>query len=224
MTTLTGPALIAELERTFDTVNDDVRIGPHTVNVLRPRSADELINERDYARDERLPYWAELWPSSTVLANFLMEHPIAPTHAIELGSGIGLVAIAAALAGHKVLATDYYEDALDFTRANALRNLGYELDTLLLDWRAVPASLPRSELVLASDVLYETRYAPMVAGMIDRALAFHGTAFVADPGRIATEAFVDACRERGLAVETRTTRPYLAGKVRQTISVFAISR
>lgn len=220
----TDAALVAELERRFVTINDDVRVGDHVINVIRPRSSEDLIDETDFERDERLPYWAELWPSSTVLASFVVEHTRPRGSALELGAGIGLVSIAAALAGHAITATDYYEDALAFTRANAFRNLGHEIATELVDWRAVPTSLPRFDTVLASDVLYESRYAPLVAGVIDRFLSAHGVAYIADPGRIATDAFVQACAERGLGTTTAATREYLAGKVRQTITVYEVAR
>lgn len=221
---LTGAALVKSLERRFVTVNDDVRVGDTTINVIRPRSAEDLIDEAAFERDERLPYWAELWPSSTVLANFVMDDRRPRGRAIELGAGIGLVSIAAALAGHEVVATDYYEDALLFARANAWRNLGHDIETALVDWRAIPATLPRFDVVLASDVLYESRYAPLVASTIDRFLAPRGVAYVADPGRVAANAFVDACREIALGVTTAATRPYLAGKVRQTITVYEVTR
>lgn len=221
---LKGDALIASLEQRFDIINDDIRIGKQTINVIRPRSADELIDEAAFERDERLPYWAELWPSSTVLADFIISNTRPRGRAVELGAGIGVVSIAATLAGYAVEATDYYVDALDFTRANAHRNLGREIPTHLVDWRSVPASLPRFDVVLASDVLYESRYAPLVAGVIDRFLTPRGVAYVADPGRVATGAFIEACAERGLRTSAAATRPYLAGKIRQTISVYEVTR
>lgn len=224
MKPLAGAALVKSLERRFVTVNDDVVVGDRTINVIRPRSAEDLISESDFERDERLPYWAELWPSSTVLASFVTGDRRPRGRAIELGAGVGVVSIAAALAGYEVLATDYYEDALLFARANAWRNLGRELETALVDWRAIPTALPRFDVVLASDVLYESRYAPLVAGTIDRFLAPRGVAYVADPGRVATNAFVDACREISLGVSTAATRPYLAGSVRQTITVYEVTR
>ena len=221
---VSGAELVESLERRFVTVNDDVQIGDTTVNVIRPRSAEDLIDEAAFERDERLPYWAELWPSSTVLANFVASDRRPRGRAVELGAGIGVVSIAAALAGHEVLATDYYEDALLFARANAWRNLGREIETTLVDWRTIPETLPRFDVVLASDVLYESRYAPLVASTIDRFLAPRGVAYVADPGRVAANAFVDACREISLGVTTAATRPYLAGKVRQTITVYEVTR
>lgn len=219
-----GSKLVASLERRFVTVNDDVRIGDRDLNILRPRSAEDLISETDFERDERLPYWAELWPSSTILANFIAADTRPRSRVIELGAGVGLVSIAAAMAGHEVTATDYYEDALAFARANAFRNLGYEIDTVLVDWRAVPEELPRFDVVLASDVLYESRYAPLVAGVVERFLSPRGLAYIADPGRVAANAFVDACLERGLVIRARASRPYQAGKVRQSITVYEVTR
>lgn len=221
---LTGKALVTDLHRRFVTVNDDVLVHGRDINLIRPRSADELINEQDFSRDERLPYWAELWPSSTVLASFVAEHGLPPSRVIELGCGVGLVSIATTYAGHTVLATDYYEDALHFTRANAFRNLGREIDTRLIDWRAMPDDLGTFDIVLASDVLYESSYAAVVANAIDVTLAPNGRAFVADPGRVATGAFVDACRDRGLHPSVKATRPYQAGQIRQTITVYEITR
>lgn len=221
---LTGAKLVANLKRRFVTVNDDVRIGDRDVNILRPRSAEDLISETDFERDERLPYWAELWPSSTILANFIVADTRPRGRLIELGAGVGLVSIAAAMAGHEVTASDYYEDALAFARANSFRNLGYEIATALVDWRAVSPELPRFDIVLASDVLYESRYAPLVAGVIDRLLAPRGIGYVADPGRVAANAFADACVERGLEISARASRPYQAGTIRQSITVYEVSR
>lgn len=221
---LHGLKLVDSLQRRFVTVNDDVRVGDRSVNVLRPRSAEDLISESDFERDERLPYWAELWPSSTILANFVAADTRPSGNAIELGAGVGLVSIAAAIAGHTVTATDYYEDALAFARANSFRNLGFEFETALVDWRNVPSDLPRFDIVLASDVLYESRYAPLVASVVDRFLAESGVAYVADPGRVAANAFVDACADRDLAIDTRASRPYQAGTIRQNITVYEVTR
>src|SRR6185312_16584008 len=168
---LAGAELVADLERRFVTVNDDVRVGGRDINILRPRSAEDLISESDFDRDERLPYWAELWPSSTILANFIVADTRPRGRAIELGAGVGLVSIAAAMAGHAITASDYYDDALAFARANAFRNLGREIDTALIDWRHVSPDVARFDFVFASDVLYESRYAPLVASIVDRLLS-----------------------------------------------------
>src|SRR5580704_3812096 len=136
---LADEQLVAQLQRQFVTINDDVRVGNRSINLLRPRSSEDLISEADFERDERLPYWAELWPSSTVLAQFIVGASLQPARTIELGCAVALVSVAATLAGHKVLATDYYEEALLFTRANAFHNLGREIQTRAIDWRSIPS-------------------------------------------------------------------------------------
>jgi hypothetical protein len=41
------------------------------LRMVHPRNAEALIDEGDFARDERLPYWAEIWPSAYTLARVL---------------------------------------------------------------------------------------------------------------------------------------------------------
>ena len=53
------------LDRRFVLARVNVAVAGGEVTLETPRSADELINEIDFERDERLPYWADIWPSST---------------------------------------------------------------------------------------------------------------------------------------------------------------
>ncbi len=194
------------------------------MTILHPASAEDLINEDDFERDERLPYWAELWPSSRVLAKRVLGMPGKGRTFLELGCGAGLVATCASLAGFVVTASDYYDDALRFAVANAWRNGGGAIETKPLDWRAHPVSIGLFDVVVASDVLYEQPYGPLVAKTIAATLAPGGEALVADPGRVAAEAFVRSLREVGLVVTGRPTFPFVDGTIRQRITVFEIKR
>jgi predicted nicotinamide N-methyase len=218
--------LTAELEalgRRFDITTADVPLPGGAVSIERPRSADELISEKDFEKDERLPYWADVWPSSTALATTVAKLDGNGKRALELGCGVGLVTVAAMRAGYNVLATDYYEDALLFARRNALRAIGREPATLLVDWRSLPAGLGRFDLVLASDVLYEREYATLIADALVATLAPHGVALIADPGRTALLAFVTACEQRGCTVRVRAKIPWREGKAKQTITIHEVS-
>jgi hypothetical protein len=79
-------------------------------------------------------------------------------------------------------------------------------------------------VIIASDVLYERPYAELVAKTIARTLAQDGVAVVADPGRMATPAFVDACPTLGLSIQQRRRLPYEEGAVKQTIDLYEIRR
>ena len=116
-------------------------VDDHVYSILKPANSDDLIREEDFVKDERLPYWADVWPSSIVLAGKLLELEGDGRSALELGCGVGLSTLAATSAGFDVLATDYYQDALDVTRANVFRNLDVTARTRLVDWRHVPKDL-----------------------------------------------------------------------------------
>lgn len=219
-------AVIPELERRFVIEPLEITALSRELELLAPRSAEDLLSEEDFERDERLPYWADLWPSSYALADRVAsEHGRrggAPLRLLELGCGLGLVTIAALTAGFEVLATDYYADALLFTRANAWRLLGEDPAVRLVDWRDLPAELGTFDRVVAADVLYEKRYTTIVADTLVRTLARSGTALIADPGRSALPAFLRECEVRGLVVASVESWRYAEGEVRQTILVHEI--
>ncbi|HVE78732.1 MAG TPA: class I SAM-dependent methyltransferase [Gemmatimonadaceae bacterium] len=210
------------LRRRFRTCETAVEVAGRRLTILHPASAEDLISEDDFERDERLPYWAELWPSARVLAAHLAGSEGAGRTLVELGCGSGLVTAAALVAGFSVTATDYYEDALRFTRVNGWRASGREPETRIADWRALPAALPRAELVVGADVLYERPYGPLVARALARTLLPDGLGIIADPGRVAVEAFVSALPAEGLRLTAREAVPYKDGAVRQTITLLVV--
>ena len=221
--TFDARALRHDLERRFRTAERTTSIGGREVTLLSPANADDLISEDDYVMDERLPYWARLWPSGEALARELASEPPRPgTRVLELGCGLGLVSTAAVMAGAKVTATDYYDDALLFAKLNVLDATGRAIETRMVNWVEMPADLGRFDIVLASDVLYEHRYASLVANAIATTLVRGGEAIVADPGRIALQGFLDECAERGL-VASGDPRPYAEGEIRQTVTLWRVT-
>jgi len=217
-------ALRSRLEREFDTIEEVFTIGGREFVLVRPRNADDLITEADYVKDERLPYWADVWPSSMMLAERLLDEKGAGRSLIELGCGSGLCACAAALSGFEVLATDYYDDALRFTELNTRVNAGRAVRARHIDWSAMPADVGTFDVVLAADVMYEPRYPAMVATAIDRLLAPGGHALLADPGRIAFPDFIAECSARGLAITDEDVRAFRSGEIQQTITIYRILR
>ena len=132
-----------------------LRVDDRELSLIHPANAEDLIDEAEFERDERLPYWADIWPSARVLATHVARLKGRGRSLLELGCGAGLVATSAALAGFRVCATDYYEDALRFTELNVAEHTGEVPETRLVDWRKLPRDLGRFDLVVGSDVLYE---------------------------------------------------------------------
>lgn len=142
----------------MELVEDTIEAGSLRLSILRPPDPDVMIDEARFDDDEFMPYWAELWSSGVKLAAVVAERDVRGLRVLELGCGLGLPSIAAALGGANVLATDWAPDALDVTRRNAQRN-GAQVETLLADWSQPATLLERApfDLVLCADVLYEPR-------------------------------------------------------------------
>jgi predicted nicotinamide N-methyase len=116
---------------------------------------------------------------------------------LELGCGLGVPSIAAALEGADVLATDWAPDAIELVAVNAARN-GASLEARRVDWSA-PAPLVDSApwpLVIAADVLYERRNVELLRRLLPRLLGRRGELLLADPGRAVADRFLALAEER----------------------------
>ena len=112
-------------------------------------------------------YWAFCWASGQVLAGRLLAHPalVAGKRVLDFGSGSGVAAIAAALAGaSEVLACDLDPDARYATAVNA------ELNGVSIDVHGDFADCEGDiDLVLAADVLYDHANLPWLDRLLERA-------------------------------------------------------
>lgn len=182
-----------------EAVTETVTIAGRTLRIAHPPSADELIDEAEYERDERLPYWADLWPSAHVLAEEMAGLDLAGRSVLELGCGVALPAVVAAQGGARVLATDWYAAALEFAEANAAAN-GTRLETSLVDWRNPPAELEARapfDVVIGADVLYEQRNGVALAGLLPLLVGPGTQVLIADPRRPHAAELLDRLVEAG---------------------------
>ena len=200
------PPLESDLAHRFPLRALRFQHGDLTLELIAPRSPDDLIDVSDFNVDERLPYWAELWPSAHALAAELLEAPLPAGRVLELGCGIALPSLVLRARGARVVASDYYPEALEFAAVNAIRNGLPQPETLLLDWRSPPAGLQPFELVIAADVLYERRNAETLVDLLPRVTAPGGRVLFADPGRAYVPHFRHLLEARGWGVEETGVR------------------
>ena len=186
----------------MDLVEEVVPLRDRELAVLRPRDSEALIDEEAFDRDERMPYWAELWPAGVALARAVSGASLRGRRVLELGcGGLALPSIAAALAGARVLATDWAEEALSLAEANAERN-GARIEVATAAWGSPDALLAAApwDLVLAADVLYEDRNVDLMLDLLPR---LGREVWLADPGRATAERFLERAGERWQRRETQ---------------------
>jgi predicted nicotinamide N-methyase len=167
-----------------DLIEESVGLRGAALQVLRPRDTEALLDDHAFEHEEYLPYWAELWPSGVALARRVAARSLRGARVLELGCGLGLPSLAAALAGGRVLATDWSPQAIELLQDNAERN-GATLETALVDWVRPAALVERApwDLVLAADVLYERRNVAPLLELLPRLVDERGEIWLADPGR-----------------------------------------
>jgi predicted nicotinamide N-methyase len=187
----------------------DVSVGTRRFQLEIPASPDAFLDDPQVqqanAESDYMPYWAYLWPASRDMAALVVDEQWPDgTEALELGSGVGLVGIAALAAGLRVTVSDYDATSLLIARHNAELNGVNATATVLLDWRHPETStLSQFPVILGCDVLYEVTLHDHLLNVLDRHLADDGVCWLGDPGRAAFGSFCDLASSRGYSVAVR---------------------
>lgn len=130
------------------------------------------------------PFWAFAWAGGQALARYILDHPetVAGKTVIDLASGSGIVAIAAAKAGaNRVVAYDIDSFACTAIALNARRNnVVIEVcgDDLLAG-----AAAPVAQTILAGDIFYEADTAKRAFYFLHAKAAQGVVVLIGDPGR-----------------------------------------
>ncbi|HXJ27486.1 MAG TPA: 50S ribosomal protein L11 methyltransferase [Streptosporangiaceae bacterium] len=168
---------------------------------VRLLTAAEPFGLWDRTRRDAPPFWAFPWAGGQGLARYVLDHPetVAGRRVLDVASGSGLVAIAAAKAGAAaVTAGDIDEHVLAAIALNAAANdaawiTPRRLDMALPDRETGARGGPDSradapQVVLAADVFYQRDLAATALRFLREARDGGAEVLVADPGR----AFVPA--------------------------------
>jgi predicted nicotinamide N-methyase len=129
------------------------------------------------------PFWAAAWPGGQALARYVLDHPdlVRGRSVLDLGSGSGLVAVAAALSGAAaVLASEIDPYGLAAIGVNAQLNGVVEVTAVgdLLEGEP-----PEVSVVLAGDVCYDRLMTERVLPFLEAARRRGADVLIGDPGR-----------------------------------------
>lgn len=131
------------------------------------------------------PFWAFAWPGGQALARYLLDHPemVRGRRVVDLASGSGLVAIAAAMAGAAaVTAYDVDPMAAAAISANAAANR-VTVEAACADILDASGPPQGTEVVLAADAFYERELASRLMDFLERGRAAGAAVLIGDFGR-----------------------------------------
>ena len=176
--------------------------------------------EASLARDQLPPpYWAFAWAGGQALARHILDHSalVRGRSVLDFGAGTGLVAIAAAMAGARVSATEIDPFAAAAIALNAaLNGMAVSIERAdVIGREPVPW-----EIVLAGDMCYERPLAERLTHWL-RTLAARGVAvLLGDPGRAylpttGLEALARYDVPTTLELEDRTSREGVVWRLRE---------
>ena len=129
------------------------------------------------------PFWAFAWAGGQALARYVLDHSsmVENLKVLDLATGSGLVAIAAAQAGSgSIVAADIDEFATTAAEMNA------ELNQVSLDIRLedlLHRQPPASDVILVGDLFYEKTLAARCLEWLRLAQGQGADIFIGDPGR-----------------------------------------
>ena len=208
------------------TVEHKQKVGNFNFKVLRIKDIDTLFSlllNKTHAdisfTDERMPYWADLWPSAIALSEYITEHSVLVKNqdVIELGCGLGLPGMVASNLGGKVLMTDYLEEALSFARLNWEQNLSSEFNSELVDWRNIDDK-KKYDIVLASDVAYENRSFQPLLIALKSLVKKNGRILLSEPNRKFSSPFIELLKTE-FEIK-KTNRPIQLDSIDYVISIY----
>jgi predicted nicotinamide N-methyase len=161
---------------------------------VRLLTAAEPFGLWDRTGRDAPPFWAFPWAGGQGLARYVLDHPetVAGRHVLDVASGSGLVAIAAAKAGARtVTAGDIDENALAAIALNAAANATPQVTPRRVDLAAAGTDgtgtygtgTGGADVILAADVFYQRDLAAVALRFLQAARRGGSDVLVADPGR-----------------------------------------
>ena len=183
-----GGGVAARSARRLITATTHLAAVPY-VPEIRLRQAEDPFTVWEHLEQEAgrgslpPPFWAFPWAGGQALARYLLDHPavVAGQRVLDVASGSGLVAIAAARGGARpVLAADVDEIAVRAISVNAAAN-GVRVTPVLAD--LLDGDGDGADVVLCADAFYEQELAGRIMAFLRRAHARGARVLVGDPGR-----------------------------------------
>lgn len=186
-------------------------------------------DQDDSLKEEYCPYFGVLWEAGIGLSQHLKDMDLKNKKILEIGCGLALPSFLVTTMGANVIATDFHADVPLFLALNQKNNQTY-FPYQVMNWRneieRTRSDLGLFDLVIGSDILYESQHPMQVAKALIAFLKPGGKILLSDPGRAYVQKFITSMNECGYFEKftTQIVSPELTPKkVRRDIYIFEFS-
>lgn len=179
------------------------QLGARCVRLARSGDLGAAVNVEEQlsaASPADPPYWMHLWPGAVALARMVARSLLVTPdlRVLELGCGLALPAVTAAVCGARVVAADRVLAPLRFAQHSAQRS-GGTVAVVQMDWTAVALREP-FDLCLGADIGYDFGRAPALAVAVRRLIRPGGWLWLADSVNIHRDDLLAALQDAGFAL------------------------
>lgn len=205
-----SPMIPYETEiRTFETKN--LKWSVHTIKDLDCAIDQicQLLDPQDPLSEDLSPYFGIIWDSSIGLINYLEEIeyiPLSRKH-VEIGAGLALPSFW--LASHRadITATDSHPDVHWFCDLNqSMMNIHFPY--LAWNWRTDYWPGKEIDVVVGSDILYESRHPNDIINSLKCMMTKNGRLIISDPGRGYLQNFQNSLEKNGFKGKVHIVQGY----------------
>lgn len=163
----------------------------------------EFFGEADQdnsLKEEFCPYFGVLWEAGIGLSQHLATMDLKNKKVLEIGCGLALPSFLVTKNGGLITATDFHADVPKFLELNQKNNQTY-FPYQPMNWRneidRTRVDLGLFDLVIGSDILYESQHPLQVAQALIAFLKPGGKIILSDPGRAYVQKFITSMNECG---------------------------
>ncbi len=150
--------------------------------------------------EEYCPYFGVLWEAGIGLSQHLNRTDMKGKRVLEIGCGLALPSFVVTRGGGEIIATDFHADVPLFLEKNQKKN-NIQFAYRVMNWRneieRTKTDLGLFDLVIGSDILYESQHPMQVAQALIAFLKPGGKIILADPGRAYIQKFISSMNECG---------------------------
>ncbi|MCI5166638.1 MAG: methyltransferase domain-containing protein [Candidatus Electrothrix sp. GM3_4] len=129
------------------------------------------------------PIFGVVWPSSIVLAHYMLDYQTEGKKILEIGCGMALSSLLLNERQADITATDYHPEVECFLKRNALLNNGKSIAFERVDWANDRSELGLFDVIIGSDLLYEDQHVQLLGNFIQNHANPQCEVILVDPGR-----------------------------------------